>query len=271
VDSRTVTVTTDSLPVNAAHTIALTGTAAGNPTAGEMVGAGGLCLDVRGGVAAEGQPVQMYGCNHSAAQTVSYRADGTVQVLGRCLTAAGTTATCAGQTWTHGSDGALIDTASGRCLDVPNANTTPGAVQLQVYTCNGSAGQIWKLPPGPLSGPGGLCADVNGADPAPGTGIQLYGCNNSDAQRWSAPGDRSLRTLGKCLDVRNAGTGNGTPVQIWDCNGSAAQQWVTRADGTVLNPPSGRCLDDAGGNARSGDRLQIYDCNGTAAQKFRLG
>jgi hypothetical protein len=271
VDSRIVTVTTDSLPVNAAHTIALTGTAAGNPTAGEVIGAGGLCLDVRGGVASEGQPVQMYGCNHSAAQTVSYRADGTVQVLGRCLTAAGTTATCAGQTWSHGSDGALIDTASGRCLDVPNANTTPGAVQLQVYTCNGSAGQIWKLPPGPISGPGGLCADVSGADPAPGTSIQLYGCNNSDAQRWSVPGDRSIRTLGKCLDVRNAGTGNATPVQIWDCNGSAAQQWVTRVDGTVLNPPSGRCLDDAGGNARAGDRLQIYDCNGTAAQKFRLG
>ncbi|HEV7963726.1 MAG TPA: ricin-type beta-trefoil lectin domain protein [Actinoplanes sp.] len=266
VNSRTVTVVTPSLPGGAAHTITLSGTAAGNPSSGEMIGADGLCLDVRGGVSADGQPVQLYGCNHTAAQQVSLRPDGTVQILGRCLTSAGTIATCAGQTWRHGSDGALIDTATGRCL-----GGTTASVQVQVSACAGTPAQTWKMPPGPVTGPAGLCADVADADPASGTGVQLWTCNASDAQRWSAPGDRTIRTFGKCLDARNAGTANGTPIQLWDCNGTAAQTWTTRPDGTILNPASNRCLDDTGGKATAGDRLQLYDCNTTAAQRFTLG
>jgi hypothetical protein len=279
-DRRMVTVTTDSLPLGAQHTVALSGTAAGNPATGEVIGVGGLCLDVRGGIAADGQPVQLYTCNHSAAQQAGYSSDGTVRLLGRCLTAAGTgngspvtISTCAGtggQSWARQSNGALTNIASGRCLDVPNGNTTPGAVQLQLYDCNGSAAQSWRPPPGPIAGPAGLCTDVADADPTSGTPVQLWTCNGSDAQRWSAPGDRSLRAFGKCLDVRDAGTANATPVQLFDCNGTAAQEWVTRTDGTILNPRSGRCLDDPGGLQRAGDRLQIYDCNGTPAQRFRL-
>ena len=261
-DSRTVTVTTGSLAAGT-HTVTLAGSATGNPTAGEVLAANGQCLDVQGGVSADGQPVQLYACNHTAAQQVSYRSDGTVQILGRCLTAAGTITTCAGQTWRHGSDGTLVDTATGRCLDA--------AATIVAATCSGTATQVWKLPPGQLAGPAGLCADVANADPASGSPTQLWTCNNSDAQRWSAPGDRTIRTFGKCLDARNAGTANGTAVQLWDCNGSAAQTWTTRADGTILHPASGRCLDDTGGTAKAGDRLQLYDCNGTAAQKFRLG
>jgi len=270
-DRRTVTVTTDALPVSAAHTVGLTGSAAANPAGGEVLGAGGLCLDVRGGVAADGQPVQLYACNHTAAQQVTYAGDGTVRMLGRCLTpaAAGVaTVTCGGatgQAWTRQSDGALINTASGRCLEAQ------GTAQAQIVGCAGTAAQQWRLPPGPIIGPAGLCADVADADPTSGTAIQVWGCNASDAQRWSAPGDRTLRVFGKCLDVRNAGTANATPAQLFDCNGTAAQQWVTRADGSILNPASGRCLDDAGGTQRAGDRLQIYDCNNTPAQQFRLG
>jgi glycosyl hydrolase family 31/ricin-type beta-trefoil lectin protein/uncharacterized protein DUF5110/carbohydrate binding protein with CBM6 domain len=274
-DLRVVTVTTDALPVTAAHTVALLGSAAGNPAAGEVIGAGGQCLDVRGGVAAEGQPVQLYACDHTAAQQVTYAGDGTVRMLGRCLAPAGTGAgspvaivSCSGaaaQSWTRQSDGTLTHVASGRCL------SASGTAQAQISHCAGAAGQTWRFPPGPIAGPAGLCADVADADPTSGTPLQLFGCNASDAQRWSAPGDRTLRAFGKCLDVRDAGTANATPAQLFDCNGSAAQQWVTRADGTILNPPSGRCLDDAGGGGHAGDRLQIYDCNNTPAQRFRLG
>jgi hypothetical protein len=276
---RTVTVTTDALALNTAHTIGLSGSASANPSAGEVIGAGNLCLDVRGGTATDGTAVQLYGCNHSAAQTVAYQSDNTVRVLGKCLTAGGTgnnapitVATCTGastQSWSHRSNGALVN--AGRCLDVPNANTTPGAVQLQLYDCNASGAQVWKLPPGAATGPGGLCLDVPNASPASGTGIQIYGCNGSDAQRWSAPGDQTIRTLGKCLDVANSGTANGTAVQLWDCDGTGAQTWVTRADGTWQNPQSGRCLDDPNNNQKAGDALRIWDCNTTAAQQFRLG
>jgi hypothetical protein len=279
---RTVTVTTASLPLNAAHTVTLSGSATANPSAGEVIGVGGTCLDVANGASADGTALQLWGCNHTSAQQFALQSDNTLRTLGKCVTAGGGTAngasvvlsTCTGagaQGWTHRADGSLLNPASGRCLDVPNGTTTPGAVQLQLYDCNSTAAQSWKLPPGPVGGPGGLCVDVANADPAtPGT-LQLWSCNGSDAQRWSAPGDGSLRTFGKCLDVSGGATANSTPVQLWDCNGTAAQVWTSRSDGTLYNPQSGRCLDDSGNHQQQGDALQIYDCNGTTAQIFRLG
>jgi glycosyl hydrolase family 31/ricin-type beta-trefoil lectin protein/uncharacterized protein DUF5110/carbohydrate binding protein with CBM35 domain len=280
-NSRTVTVTTASLAVGSAHTVTLTGSAADNPAAGEVLGVGGLCLDVRGAVAADGQPMQVYTCNHTPAQQVTYASDNTVRVLSRCLNAGGTDnhaavtiASCtgaAGQSWTRRADGSLLNPASGRCLDVPDSNRTPGAVQLQIYDCVATDGQIWQLPPGPITGPAGLCADIADADPSSAGAAQLFTCNGTDAQRWYTPGDATVRVFGKCLDIRNAGTANGTPVQLFDCNASGSQKWVSRGDGTLYNAQSGRCLDDTDNRQQPGDALQIYDCNGSAAQRFRLG
>jgi len=286
---RVTTVTTSALPVGTSHTVTLSGSATANPRSGEVLGDGGLCLDVRGGATADGTPMQLYTCNHSAAQQVTYTAANTaqintVQILGKCLdaTASGSGAnntpvdlsTCTGganQIWSLQSNGELLNPQSGRCLDDPNGNTTPGAVQLQLYDCNAGATQVWKLPPGPVTGPGGLCADVANADPSSATAVQLYTCNQTDAQRWSAPGDNTVRDFGKCLDVAHGATANGTPVQLFDCNGTGSQTWTTRADGSLYNPQSGRCLDDPGNKQTAGDPLQIYDCNTSAAQQFRLG
>ncbi len=282
-NQRVTTVVTPALPVGSQHTITLSGSATASPTSGEVVGDGGLCLDVRGGANANGTAMQLYTCNHTAAQQVTYTSSNTVQVLGKCLDAAnGGTANgtpvqlydcdnTGSQTWIAQTNGALLNPQSGRCLDDPNGYTTPGAVQLQLYDCNGSAAQVWKLPPGPLTGPGGLCVDVAGADPASATNVQLYTCNQTDAQRWYTPGDNTIRVFGKCLDVRNGGTTNGTQVQLFDCNGSGSQTWVSQPGGALLNPQSGRCLDDPNNNETPGDLLQIYDCNQTVAQQYRLG
>jgi alpha-glucosidase (family GH31 glycosyl hydrolase) len=281
-NDREVTVTTAALSVGAAHTIALTGSATANPAAGEVIGDGGLCLDVRGGTATDGTPIQLYTCNHTTAQQFANPNGQTLQVLGKCLDVAGgatanhtlvDVSTCtggAGQVWTPQANGELLNPASGRCLDDPSGNTTPGAVQMQIYDCNAGATQVWKLPPGAVFGPGGLCVDVANADPASGTAAQLWGCNQSDAQRWSVPGDGTIRVFGKCLDVVGGGTGNGTRVQLWDCDGTGAQSWATQSNGTLRNAQSGRCLDDPNNAQTAGDLLQIYDCNGTAAQAFRL-
>src|SRR6185437_1695028 len=281
-NQRVTTVVTAALPVSSAHTIALTGSATANPAGGEVIGDGGLCLDVRGAATANGTPLQLYGCNHSGSQQTTYTAANSVQVLGKCLDAAnGGTANgtlvqlydcngTASQTWIASTNGALLNPQSGRCLDDPNGNTTPGAVQLQLYDCNGSSAQAWKLPPGPITGPGGLCADVAGAYPSYATAVQLYTCNQSDAQRWYAPGDSTIRVFGKCLDVRNGAPANGTQVDLFDCNGTGSQTWVSQSNGALLNPQSGRCLDDPNNNEGSGDLLQIYDCNGSAAKSAGL-
>jgi hypothetical protein len=280
-NSRTVTVTTGALPVGVAHTIALAGSATANPSAGEMTGPGGLCVDIRGGVATDGTPAQLYTCNHTAAQQLSFTSGHTVTVLGKCLTAGGTAngavvglSTCAGaasQSWTLQANGTLVNQGSGRCLDDPSANTSPGAVALQLWDCNAGTSQVFKAPPAPLAGPGGLCVDIANADPSSGTAAQLYGCNSSDAQRFAVPGDATIRVFGKCLDVIGGGTANGAGVQLWDCDGTGAQTWVTGADGSLRNQASGRCLDDPNNAEHAGDLLEIYDCNASAAQQFRFG
>jgi alpha-glucosidase (family GH31 glycosyl hydrolase) len=279
-DSRTVTVTTASLPVGASHTVTLRGTAAGNPSGGEVLGAGNLCLAARGGASADQTPVELDACDQSAGQQVTPPTAGTVRIGGACLDAAGgATANgtavqlyaCNGtgaQTWTLRANGELVNPVSGRCLASPTGAAGAG---LQLADCTGTAGQVWRFPPNRITGPAGLCADVANADPTSGSAVQLYGCNGSDAQRWSAPGDGTVRTLGKCLDATGGATANGTALQLWDCNGTTAQTWVTQTDGSLRGQASGRCVDDPDDAGTQGDRLQLYDCNATTAQRFTLG
>src|SRR5437867_6573715 len=123
---------------------------------------------------------------------------------------------------------------------------------------------------GPITGFGGKCVDVAGANTANGTQIQLFTCNGSNAQQWTVGNaDASIRALAKCLDVAGAGTANGTRVQLWDCNGTGAQKWT--ANGTQLvNTGSGKCLDATGVSSADGTPLQIWDCTGGANQQWNL-
>ncbi len=123
---------------------------------------------------------------------------------------------------------------------------------------------------GQITGYGGKCVDVAGADDTDGTAVQLYGCNGTDAQSWTVGADGTLRALGKCMDVTSAGTSNGTEVQLWDCNGTGAQVWRAGANGSLVNPASGRCLDATGPSSADGTRLQIWDCTGGANQSWQL-
>jgi beta-glucanase (GH16 family) len=121
----------------------------------------------------------------------------------------------------------------------------------------------------PITGVGGKCVDVNGANTANGTAVQLYDCNGTAAQSWTVGSD--IRALGKCLDVASAGTADGTPVQLYDCNGSAAQKWTVTAAHDIVNPAANKCLDATGGSSANGTRLQIWTCTGAANQKWTTG
>ncbi|MEU9884909.1 family 16 glycosylhydrolase [Sphaerisporangium sp. NPDC051011] len=120
-----------------------------------------------------------------------------------------------------------------------------------------------------ITGIGGKCVDVAGANTANGTAVQLYDCNGTGAQNWSWNGDGSVGALGKCLDVTGGSTAGGTKVQLYDCNGTGAQKWTYNSGtGQIVNPQSNRCLDATDGSSANGTRLQIWDCNGTAAQRW---
>jgi chitinase len=131
---------------------------------------------------------------------------------------------------------------------------------------SGGGGQ----PTGQITGYGGKCVDVAGANPANGTQVQLYTCNGTGAQQWTVASNGTVQALGKCLDVAGAGTANGTKVQLYDCNGTGAQQWTHTSANQLVNPESGRCLDATGPSSADGTPLQIWDCTGAANQSWNL-
>jgi beta-glucanase (GH16 family) len=123
---------------------------------------------------------------------------------------------------------------------------------------------------GQITGIGGKCVDVQGANTANGTQVQLYTCNGTGAQQWTVGSDGTLRALGKCMDVAGAGTASGTRVQLYDCNGTGAQQWTYTSGHDLVNPQSNKCLDSANASSADGTPLQIWDCTGGANQKWTV-
>ena len=148
----TVSVTTSAGTSNA------TTTAIGSTTApvGQVTGYQGLCLDDRGALTANYNPIQVYMCNNTSAQQWTVGSNGTLQVFGMCMdvnggdTANGTVVglyTCNGtgaQDWVAQPSGDLVNPQSGKCL-ADNGNGGSGT-QLAIYDCNGASDQKWILP-----------------------------------------------------------------------------------------------------------------------------
>ncbi|WP_307793140.1 RICIN domain-containing protein [Amycolatopsis sp. MtRt-6] len=157
----------------------------------------------------------------------------------------------------------------------PNTHVNPieshaNAVSLGEQVATQFAGGTTPTTAGPITGIGGKCVDVAGANSANGTAVQLYDCNGTNAQQWTAGTDGTLKALGKCLDVTSAGTANGTTTQLWDCNGSGAQKWSANGSQNLVNTGSGKCLDATGNSSANGTRLQIWTCGSGANQKWTL-
>ncbi|MFE2634652.1 ricin-type beta-trefoil lectin domain protein [Streptomyces scopuliridis] len=123
---------------------------------------------------------------------------------------------------------------------------------------------------GTITGLGGKCVDVAGANSANGTPVQLYDCNGSAAQQWTVASDGSLRALGKCLDVKDNSTADGAQLQLWDCNGGANQRWAVPDARDIVNIQADKCMDATGNSSANGTRLQIWTCAGTANQKWTV-
>ncbi len=118
-----------------------------------------------------------------------------------------------------------------------------------------------------ITGFGGKCVDIAGANSADGTQVQLFTCNGTAAQSWTHNGS-TYQALGKCLDVAAAGTANGTKVQLFTCNGTGAQSWTHTSSNQLVNANSGKCLDATGVSSADGTPLQIWTCSGGANQAW---
>jgi hypothetical protein len=75
----------------------------------------GKCLDINGGGTADGTKVDLYDCNHTAAQVFVPQAGGT-----------------------------LLNPQSGKCLD--DTGRGGSGTQLQIWDCGSQANQQWTLP-----------------------------------------------------------------------------------------------------------------------------
>jgi hypothetical protein len=124
------------------------------PTTGPITGVAGKCVDVNGSSTADGTKVQLWTCTSGANQ--QWTRDGnTLRALGKCLTANGTAdgaqvqlSTCTGsggQNWTAGTNGALVNAQSNKCLDANGASSANGT-QLIIWSCHGGTNQRWTLP-----------------------------------------------------------------------------------------------------------------------------
>jgi beta-glucanase (GH16 family) len=149
----------------------------------------------------------------------------------------------------------------------PNASTPfPNTLVIDYVRVTDLSGGTGRT--GPITGIGGKCVDVAGANTANGTPVQLWDCNGTGAQQWTIGTDGTIRALGKCLDVSGGSVADGARVQLWDCNGTGAQRWTVTAARDIVNPQANKCLDATGNSSASGTRLQLWTCTGGANQKW---
>ena len=123
---------------------------------GPVTGYEGLCLDDRSASTADFNPIQVYTCNGTNAQSWTVESNDTLEVLGDCLdvdaagTANGTLVDLypcngtAAQEWVHESNGELENPNSGKCLD--DTGYGGSGTQVQIWACADTSNQIWDLP-----------------------------------------------------------------------------------------------------------------------------
>lgn len=238
---------------------------------------GGMVMDIPGGSSANGERVQLYQWNGSAAQQYRFHETGN-------------------GTYT------ITNVKTGKVLDVAGGNTGNGGV-VQQYSANGSSAQRWVIRNygnGKLtfvSVKAGKAIDVPSGSVVSGAKLQTYTVNGSVAQQWTVYKPESLRdrlnalakankgvladgahrfTLrkgsSKVLDVNGGSRANGANVQLYVWNGSNAQRWKVSHDATgyvtLTNVGSGKVLDVNGASTANGANVQQYASNGSYAQKW---
>ncbi|WP_416983075.1 ricin-type beta-trefoil lectin domain protein [Streptomyces sp. T028] len=137
--------------------------------------------------------------------------------------------------WSAGGPGWIGDSpfvvhahgATDKCLEVAGAKKDNGTA-VQLYTCNGGAGQKWQISGDHLVNPNsGKCLTVKGGASANGTAVQISTCSNSTSQNWEYGTHGTTRlyhpATGNCLDL--ADYTNSRDGRMWDCTGKAPQQF----------------------------------------------
>ncbi|MET9674545.1 RICIN domain-containing protein [Streptomyces sp. NPDC006482] len=227
--------------------------------------------------------------NTAAYRLTHVKSGKALSVSGGALVLASTGSSTA-QQWIRSTTGdghsTLINSATGKLLDVMGASTADGAPvgvyqpttgANQSWTFAGTAPDVWKT----LSlRHSSQCLDVVNASTADGAAVVQYGCGTGTNQQWSLrPTGGGYVTVvarhsGKCLDVSGESTADGAEVFQYACNGGRNQEWAARSTGdgylTLTARHSAKCLGVSGGSTAGAPVVQ-RTCDGGTSQQLRLG
>ncbi|NUQ99598.1 MAG: lectin [Streptomyces sp.] len=123
--------------------------------------------------------------------------------------------------------GPITETATGKCVDDAGSGTSNGTA-VQIYTCNGTSAQSWKVVPDGTLQVLNDCMDVTNGATTAGTKVQLHTCNGTQAEQWQkdASGEIVNPASGLCLTDASNGATNKTQLTIAGCAGSTGQRWT---------------------------------------------
>ncbi|KAF7369744.1 hypothetical protein MVEN_00306100 [Mycena venus] len=221
---------------------------------------GDKCIDVTGGVNADGTKLQIWTC-----------AEGNKN-----------------QQWVSVTDTTFQWAGTNKCIDLTNGGIADGNV-LQIWTCDGiNSNQWWKGEPNPDAV---ATAEINirrlvdgewqafciaAVSDTDGAEVTLAPCTESDLHTtfpngnitWTvpvAPLTGQIKTFGnKCLDVPNGSTANGVKLQLWTCTEGNVNQLFRTNDGSAQIVWSAKgiqkCIDLTDGNSTIGNSIQMWDC-----------
>lgn len=225
----------------------------------------GKALDLCGGSLSDGENIQIFASNNSAAQKyeITYMKNGYYKI---------------------------IVEKSGKSLDVAAASKENGT-NLQQYEWNGTDAQLWRfIDVGDgsyyIKSKLGTVLDVWSGQMIDRTNVWMYELNETDAQKWNLKnieeypvqeGVYSIRSglsTNKVLDIWAASLNDGANVQLYTSNKTDAQKFKLSYAGsgfyTITSVSSGKVLDVYGASTKNGANVQQYTSNNSDAQLWKF-
>ncbi|MGW7030774.1 ricin-type beta-trefoil lectin domain protein [Streptomyces xanthophaeus] len=135
---------------------------------------------------------------------------------------------------------------SGKCLDVAAGNTADGT-PVQLYTCNETKAQQWRLTGDTVQALGKCLTNQNGE-------ARIATCDGSAQQKFTyRAGDKTLynAAANACLDVSGGSDADGANLLLYTCAGATNQRWAFDNTTTYIYDADGNRLIEETGSSRT--------------------